>query len=109
MIQFNLVPHPEFILQVHGRVEQLIVVVIFDRRGVQDPIYVGRVTDETTGVQVPFTSRHRWIVSRQGFIRPAIRLRGEQDSSPGVQEPLDDGGQTAEKYNIVTESKEYTR
>lgn len=92
MIQFNLVPHPEFVLQVHGRVEQLIVIIVLDRGSVQDLVYVGRVTDETTRVQVPLASRHGWIVSCQGFVWPAIRLCGEQDSSSGIEESPDDGG-----------------
>lgn len=77
VIQLDLVPHPELILQIHGRVEQLIVVLVLDGRGVQDLVHVGRVTDEATGVQVSFAPRYGRVVSRQGFIWPAIRLRGE--------------------------------
>jgi len=34
VIQFDLVPHPELVVQIHGREEQLIVVLILDMRGV---------------------------------------------------------------------------
>lgn len=109
MIQLDFVPRPKLIVQIYGRVEQLIVVLILDESSIQNFIYLGRVTDKSTGVQVSFASRYRRIMNRQGFIRPAIRLRRKQDSSASIQESFDDGGQTTEKYNVVTKSRKYTR
>jgi hypothetical protein len=77
VIQLDLMPYPELVVQIHSRIEQLIVVLVLDRCSVQDLVYVGRVTDETTGVQVSFAPRYGRILRRQGFVRPAICLRGE--------------------------------